>query len=267
MLREVWTKSLRDQRRSLLLWSVSLVLLVGMYAAFYPSFRGSQNYTDLINQMPKALRDLFTAGAGGDLSSGPGFVYMELLSFMAPTLLLIYAIGVGAQAIAGEEDARTMELLLATPITRRRLLLDKCLAMIIGAAILATVMGVAVVVFGAVTGMGLSTMNVFASMTHLVLLALVFGALALLVGAATGNVALARAIPAGLAVAAYLLNGFGVSVSWLAGARRFSPFFQYVGHDPIREGFSVGSLLIATATASLLVALAVPLLVRRDVKG
>lgn len=267
MLREVWTKSLHDQRRSLLLWSVSLVLLVGMYAAFYPSFRGSTSYSDLINQMPKALRDLFTAGAGGDLSSGPGFVYMELLSFMAPTLLLIYAIGVGAQAVAGEEDARTIELLLATTITRRRLVLDKCLAMIVGSTGLATIMGIAVVAFGAITGMGLSTVNVVASMTHLVLLALVFGAVALLVGAATGKVALARAVPAGLAVIAYLLNGFGATVSWLSSARRLSPFFQYVGHDPIREGFSVGSLLIAAATVAALVIAAIPLLARRDVKG
>ena len=267
MLREIWTKTLHDQRRALLLWSVSLMLLVGMYAAFYPSFKGSSDYSNLINQMPKALRDLFTAGAGGDLSSGAGFVYMELLSFMAPTLLLVYTIGVGAQAVAGEEDARTIELLLATPVTRRRLLLDKFVAMIVGTASLAAVMGVAIVAFGALTGMGLSTVNVIASMAHLALLALVFGAVALLVGAATGKVGLARAVAAGLAVVAYLLNGFGVSVSWLAGARKFSPFYQYVGHDPIREGFSTGSLLIAAATVAVLVAASTPLLARRDVKG
>ena len=58
MLREVWTKTLRDQRRALLAWSLALVLLVGMYAGFYPSFHGSNSYNDLITQMPKALRNL-----------------------------------------------------------------------------------------------------------------------------------------------------------------------------------------------------------------
>jgi ABC-2 type transport system permease protein len=267
MLHSVWAKTLRDQRRALLAWSAALVLLVGLYAGFYPSFHDSTSYTDLIDQMPKALRDLFTAGAGGDLSSGPGYVYMEMLSFMAPTLMLVYAIGAGAQAIAGEEERHTLELLLATPVTRRRLVLDKWFALVAGVMILVAAMGVAIVGFGAAADMGLSTVNVVASMLHLAMLALVFGALALLIGAATGRVAVARGVPAAVAVVAYLVNGFGVSVSWLASARKFSPFFQYVGHDPIREGFSVVAIVVAATTVILLVGAAIRLLRRRDVSG
>ena len=267
MLRNVWTKTLRDQRRALLAWSTSLVLLVGMYAGFYPSFHGSSSYNDLINQMPKALRDLFTAGAGGDLSSGPGYMYMEVLSFMAPTLLLVYAIGFGAQAIAGEEERHTLELLLATPVTRTRLVVEKWLTLATGIVILATAMGLAVVGFGAATGMGLATLNVIASMAHLALLALVFGGLALLLGAATGRVAMARGVPAALAVVAYLVNGFGVSVSWLGPARKFSPFFQYVGHDPIRNGFSLPAVAVAALTSCALILGAVHVLSRRDISA
>ena len=267
MLRNVWGKTLRDQRRALVAWAISLVLLVGMYAGFYPSFHGSSSYNDLIDQMPKALRDLFTAGAGGDLSSGPGYIYMEVLSFMAPTLLLVYAIGQGAQAVAGEEERRTLELLLATPLSRARLVLDKWLALAAGTVALTTAVGVAVVGFGAVTGMHLSTVNVIASMVHLALLALVFGSTALLVGAATGRVALARGVPAALAVVAYLVNGFGVSVAWLTPARKFSPFFQYVGHDPIRSGFSPLAIGVAAATCVALLLAAVRVLQRRDISA
>ena len=267
MLRSVWTKTLHDQRRALVAWTAALVLLVAMYAGFYPSFHGSSSYNDLINQMPKALRDLFTAGAGGDLSSGPGYIYMELLSFMAPTLLLVYAIGAGAQAIAGEEERRTLDLLLATPLTRAKLLLHKALAISVGITALATAMGLAIVAFGAATDMGLATVNVVASMVHLALLAIVFAALALGVGAATGRVALSRAVPAGVAVVAYLVNGFGVSVSWLAPMRKFSPFFQYVGHDPIRHGFSGLALAVAIATTAVLVFGALRLFARRDIGG
>ena len=265
MLHSAWMKGVRDQRRALLAWATSLVLLVGMYAGFYPSLHGSSNYSDLIDQMPTALRDLFTGGAGGDLSSGPGYIYMEVLSFMAPTLLLVYAIGVGAQAIAGEEERRTLELLLATPLTRSRLVIDKWFALAAGTVVLTAAMGVAVVGFGAATGMGLSTINVVAAMVHLALLAMVFGTCALLVGAATGRVALARGIPAGLAVVAYLVNGFGVSVSWLTPARRFSPFYQYVGHDPIRDGFSLFAVAVAAGTSIVLVAGAIRAIRRRDI--
>lgn len=267
MLRSVWTKTLHDQRRSLAAWAAALVLLVVMYAGFYPSFHGSSSYTDLIDQMPKALRDLFTAGAGGDLSSGPGYIYMELLSFMAPTLLLVYAIGAGAQSVAGEEERHTLDLLLATPLTRTKLLLHKALAIAIGIAALAAAMGVAIIVFGAATGMGLSTVNVLASMVHLALLAMVFAALAVCVGAATGRVALTRALPAGLAVVAYLINGFGLSVSWITPMRKFSPFYQYVGHDPIRHGFSALAVAVALSTILVLLGVAVRLFGRRDIAG
>jgi len=265
MLANVCTKALSDQRRGLVAWSVALVLLVGMYAGFYPSFHGSGSYTDLINQMPKALRDLFTAGVGGDLSSGPGYIYMEMLSFMAPALLLVYAIGAGAQAISGEEERHTLDLLLATPITRRRIVVEKSLAMALGITVITTAVGAAIIAFGAATGMGLSTVNVVASMVHLALLALVFGCLALLVGAATGRIALARGIPAAFAVVAYLVNGFAPSVAWLAPLRKFSPFFQYVGHDPIRNGFSFVAIAVSVMTAAVLVTAAVGLFRRRDI--
>ena len=267
MLRNVWLKTLHDQRRSLAAWATALVLLVGMYAGFYPSFHGSSSYTDLINQMPKALRDLFTAGAGGDLSSGPGYIYMELLSFMAPTLLLVYVIGAGTQAIAGEEERRTLDLLLATPLTRQKLLLQKVLAIATGCVVLATAMGLAIMAFGAAAGMGLATVNVVASMLHLTLLAMVFAALTILMGAATGRVVPTRAVPASVAVIAYLINGFGTSVSWLSPLRKFSPFFQYVGHDPIRHGFSWPAITVALATVGVLLFLSLRLFARRDIAG
>lgn len=265
MSTDVCVKTLRDQRRGLLAWSVALILLVGMYAGFYPSFHGSGSYNDLINQMPKALRDLFTAGAGGDLSSGPGYIYMEMLSFMAPALLLVYAIGAGAQAVAGEEERHTLDLLLATPASRRRVVVEKGLAIALGITVLASSVGLAIIAFGAATGMGLSTVNVVASVVHLGLLGLVFGCLALLVGAATGRVAIARGVPAAVAVVAYLVNGFAPSVSWLSAFREFSPFYQYVGHDPIRNGFSLVALAVAAMTAGALVAAAVHLFRRRDI--
>ena len=263
MLREVWTKTLRDQRWSIPAWCAALVLLSGMYSAFYPSFHKSQSYDKLVNQLPKALRDFFSAGTG-DLGSGPGYVHIELLSFMAPTLLLVFAIGAGAQALAGEEERGTLDLLLATPLHRSRLVVDKLIAIAVGVLALVTAAGAATVVFGMLAGMDLSTPNVVASMVHLALLALVFASLALLVGAATGRVGLARGVPAAVAVLAYMVNGFATTVSWLRPLQKFSPFFQYVGHDPIRHGLSIVGLVVAVVTVLALLFAAVRVFEQRD---
>lgn len=264
MLRNVGLQTLHSQRRSLLAWAISLVLLVGLYVGLYPSFNGSAAYSDIINQMPKALRDMFTAGTGVDLTSGAGYVYMELLSFMAPMLVLIYAINAGASAIAGEEERHTLDLLLATRVSRRRVALEKYAALAAGVFLLGLAMGVALVAFGSAADMRLATANVAAAMLHLSMLGLVFGALALLVGAGTGRLSAARAVAAAVAVVAYLVNGFAPSVSWLRPAQRVSPFYQYIGHDPIRTGVSVSSLGIAAVTAAVLVTAAVIVFRRRD---
>ena len=263
MLRSVGLKTLHDQRRALIAWSISLAFLVGMYAAIWPSMRSQPSMSDFLNQMPKAMRSLFAA-SGAALSTPVGYVQVELLAFMGPLLLIIYAVAVGASAVAGEEDRHTIDLLLANPVSRTRVVLEKLGAMAAGTALLGAVTAVALLGEGRLAGMSLPVGGVTAAMLHMTLLALVFGTLALAIGAATGHPALSRAIPAVLAVIAYIVNGLASVVSWLEPAQRFSPFYQYSGHDPLRHGISWLAVLVAIATICALAAIAVAAFRRRD---
>jgi ABC-2 type transport system permease protein len=243
------------------------VLLVGLYAAVYPSVSESASYSDIIDQMPEALRGLFTAGGVGDVTSGPGYVYVELLSLMGPLLFLVYAIGAGASAVAGEEERHTLDLLLATPVTRTRVVVEKFAALLAGLAVMGVVLWAALVGLGAAVDMGLSTLDTAAAALHLVLLGAEFGALALLSGCLAGRVVVARAVPAFVAVVSYVVNGLGTTVDWLEPFRKLSPFFQYLDHDPIRNGVSLLSVGVTVASTLVLVALSVLVFRRRDVIG
>lgn len=264
MLRSVLTKTLYDQRRALLAWTVGLALLVGMYVAIWPSIRDEPSMNQFLNQMPKAFRALF-ATSGADLSTPVGYIQVELLSFMGPLLLLVYAIGSGAAAVAGEEDRRTLDLLLANPVGRGRIVLEKFGAMIVGTVLLALVTGVALLAEGHLVDMGLPAGKVGAAMLHMALLGLVYGALALAIGAVTGHAAASRAVPAVAAVLGYVVNGLGPLVSWLEPWQKYSPFYQYVGHDPLRNGLSSVAVLVAVGTALVLTVIAVAGFRRRDV--
>jgi ABC-2 type transport system permease protein len=266
VLRNVTLKTLYDQRRGLLAWTVSLALLVAMYIAIWPSIKSQPSMGDLLDKMPEALRSLF-AMAGADMSSPVGYVQIELLSFMGPMLLLIYAITAGAAAVAGEEDRHTLDLLLANPVSRRRIVMDKLAAMMVGTVLLATVTGAALIGEGRLADLRLPAGNVAAAMLHMALLALVFGALALAIGAATGAVAAARAVPALLAVLAYIVNGLAPVVSWLHPLQKVSPFYQYAGHDPLRHGVSIAGVVVAVAVIAALAAAAAVAFHRRDVAG
>jgi ABC-2 type transport system permease protein len=261
VLRNVTLKTLYDQRRGLLAWTISLALLVAMYVAIWPSVKNQPSMGDFLDRMPEALRSLF-AMAGADMSSPVGYMQVELLSFMGPMLLLIYAITAGAAAVAGED---TLDLLLANPISRRRIVMEELAAITVGTAALAVVTGAALLGEGQLADLRLPAANVAAAMLHMALLALVFGALALAIGAATGRATAARALPALVAVLAYIVNGLAPVVSWLQPMQKLSPFYQYAGHDPLRHGLSMAGVAVALLTIAALTATAAARFHRRDV--
>lgn len=184
---------------------------------------------------------------------------------MGPILVILYAVLAGSGAVAGEEDRRTLDLLLATPVARSRIVVDKAVAMALGTLGLTTLLGVALLLEGTFVGLDLPAGKVAAAMLHLALLGLVFGALSLLVGAATGRLALSRGVPAFLAVVAYVVNGLGGLVSWLEPFQKLSPFFQYAGHDPLHAGVSWLGVTVAVATIAVLVVGGALAFERRDV--
>jgi ABC-2 type transport system permease protein len=259
-------EALRAQRRALVVWCVVLAGLIAMYVAVYPSVRGSgSSFSTMIDEMPAAYKALFTTGSGVDFSTPAGYLNVELLSFMGPALLLIYAIGGGANGIAGEEDRRTLDLLLVNGVSRRRLVVEKMAAIAGGTALLVASLWVSLLAEGAVAGMSVPVGNSAAALVGMGLLAIEFGAVALFVGACTGRVGLSRAVPAVLAVAAYVVNALASLVGWLKPLRPLSPFFQYSGHDPLRHGWSPDALAVTVGSTLILVAASVVAIRRRDV--
>lgn len=263
----VVTKTLTDQRRALTAWVGGVVVLVAMYAALWPTIRDNTGYNQLIEQMPESLRAMFSGGTGADMSTPQGYVYVELLSFMAPMIVLAYAITAGAAAVAGEEDRRTIDLLLVNPIGRGQVVVGKFTAMVIGVTLIVGAMWAALMVLGAAFEMHLGAGDTAAAMVHLGLLAVELGTLALLIGASTGRVVLARAVPAFVAVLAYVVQGLASMVDLFDAIKVVSPFHQYIAHDPIRNGFAVSSLAITVVSTAVLLALAIGLFDRRDVNA
>lgn len=150
-------------------------------------------------------------------------------------------------------------------MSRGRVLLEKLAAMTAGIVLLAGVTAAALLIESPLAQMSLPAGSVIAAMVHLALLAMVFGTLAAAVGAATGNLMAARAVPAVIAVIAYIVNGLGPQVSWLEPVQRFSPFYQYAGHDPLINGLSAPAVLVAAGTVVVLAVVGVAGFRRRDV--
>src|SRR5512146_735571 len=137
MLRNAFVKTLRDARRAIGWWSLGLIAMAALMIAVYPTVRDNPDLNRMVEDYPDALKAFIAFGGDLDYVSGAGYLGSELFSFMVPLLLLVAAIGAGARALAGEEERGTLDLLLANPLSRRRLVLDKLAALTVELTMLA----------------------------------------------------------------------------------------------------------------------------------
>lgn len=114
----VFLRALRDRRRALAWWILGLLALNLFTVIFYPTIRGQQDFDELVQQMPEALRAMFGMQEQVSLSSAPGYFWARFFSSLLTFLLVVYAVVAGAGSIGGSEEDGTLELILANPVTR-----------------------------------------------------------------------------------------------------------------------------------------------------
>ncbi|WP_421119656.1 ABC transporter permease subunit [Aquihabitans daechungensis] len=260
-VRSVFGRSFHEQRRALLGWSVGAATTVLLELALYPTVRDS-DMSGLLDSYPETVKKLFGLT---DLSTGTGYVRAELVSLVLPMLLVIPAILWGSDAIAGEEDRRTIDLLLANPVSRRRIVLDKVLCLLggvvgVGAAVLA-----ALLLGNALFSVGVAADRMLSAVVMTAALGIVFGLVALAAGAATGRRGFARGVAATLAVGAYLLSSLAPLAGWLEPWQGLSPWYHALGIDPLRTGLPAVHLAVLALLAGAAVAIGAITFDRRDI--
>ncbi|MGB7449439.1 MAG: ABC transporter permease subunit [Ornithinimicrobium sp.] len=236
-----------------------LAVLMPLFYTFLP-----EGTSEFFAQLPDSLIAMI---GGVDMSTAAGYLQGEVFAIAAPIALIVLTATIGADALAGEEHARTMGLLLVNAVSRRRVVLHKAAAM----ALLAAVVGL-ITFAGSVLGVWISGVDVAVSglastCTMLTLLGVAFGSLALAVGAGTGRSRWATGATAGAAVTAYVVQSFLPLSPRYADAAAISPFHYYLGSDPLTQGMPWADAGVLLILSLVLVSLAVLLFDRRDLRG
>ena len=233
-------RGLRDRRRGLVGWALGIAAYVVLQTSFYPSVRNSE-FQRAIARYPEGLKAFFGGAQSFDFSTGSGYLDVELFSLVVPALLVIAAIGFGVAALAGEQERGTLDLLLANPLTRRRVVLEKTVAMAATLAMLSVVVFVTLAVMNPIVDLGVGLTDLGAACLGAALVGFGFGMVAMLVGAASGSRAVAIGVPAALFVASYLLVGLAGLVTWLEPFRIVSPLYHATGTHPLTNGLPGGT--------------------------
>jgi ABC-2 type transport system permease protein len=253
--------TLAQHRRALLWWAIGIALMALMFAAFYPSVRDSgETFDDYLDQLPEAFKTII----GPDLTSAAGYLWSQLFSSVGPVVFLVYAIGAGSRAIAGEEEAGSLDLVLSTPVPRGMVLRDKALAMIVGTVGLSAVLLAVTAAVGPVFDMTIPFADLATAHALQALVAIDFGAIALMVGAATGNRSRAVGITSALAVVAYLVWAMASTVDWLQPLLPLSPFRWFADPQPVSNGTELANVIVLVAIPALAYAIALAAFRRRD---
>lgn len=264
MLRNLYLKTIRDERRSLFWWSVVTAVLAFIIALVYPAYHQQgaaiQKFWD---EAPAFMKAFF--GEEFDFATPEGFLAAEVFSTTAPVIFLIFGIAAGARAIAGEEQNGTMDILMAQPISRTRIVLDKFAAMASTTVMLALMLLAGLLLGGLAVGMPINLPRLVATTLLTALFGLAFGAIAFMLGAWARGKGRAMGIASTVAVTTFLLNGLAPMVDWLSGFRWLSPWHWFARSAPIKHGLAPEDVAVLGGITLLALLASVPLFRRREI--
>lgn len=253
---------LRLRRRSLIGYTLGMALYAFIIVALYPSFKSDTSLNKLTDK-GNAVAALL--GTTGSLTSSTGWLNANLYANFVPLIVLLLAIGYGSASIAGQDEDGTLGLVATLPLSRRRLIAEKFATMCL------LVLPVAVVtMLCAIAG---RSVDLHINVEHLVgvtvgvsLLAIDFGGVAMLIGAATGSRGTALGITSAIAAAAYIISSLAPVVRWISPLRYSSPFFYAVGDGQLTGGLNPSWAAVLAGIAVALGVAATKAFERLDVR-
>ncbi|HET9850579.1 MAG TPA: ABC transporter permease subunit [Candidatus Saccharimonadales bacterium] len=227
-MRPVIAQEFKQRRLGILFWCLGSVIYTLLVTAVYKSFVTNQtvNLGQTIQKLPDTVKSFTSITSSFNTPSG--FLSSEPYYVVLPIIFLVLAISLASGLLAREEAGKTLELLLARPLGRGRLLAAKALAGILILAVVNIVAGLAMTILTRVFGIHIGVGLLWEAQAMLYLLALLFGALAFMItaiGRAGHSAALGIAML--LAIGGYVLTSLEGAVHWLHTPARLLPYHYY----------------------------------------
>ncbi len=269
MLRNIFTKSLRDTRTGTLVWGIGLALIVAVGASQYAQIitGTGADRAKLVTEVTKAFQAFsFLMGEITSLDSIGGFLTVRILIFI-PVMLGLWAAIVAAGLIRGEEQQGSLDVLLSTPHSRASLFRQKVAALWVAIVVALLLLGIGMAVGILSAGEPLAVGEVGLTLLNIGAITGFWAALALLIGQFVLVRRTVSSITGGVLFGTFLLNNMLESLPSLQWLAWFLPFHYYTVSKPIVPGREMewGAWLVLVALTVGLTLLAGKLFLRRDV--
>ena len=263
ILAPLFHKAWRDHRRGFIGWLVGVIGITIIQLSVYPSIRDSRaSWGEAIKQFPEALQKMFRMA---DYTSEIGYLSTELFAITLPLLFIGVGASWGARATAEDEETGTADILLSLPISRRSVIATRMVAMFSALVALAAVLFATLMVGAQFLDLSISVSRYIDAGIVLVLVGMVFGAIAMLFGTITGHKGAALGYSVGLAIALFVLYSLAPLVSAFETILKFNPLQWTIGSQPLALGIDTPYMLLALGLTATLIAGATIMFDRRDI--
>jgi ABC-2 type transport system permease protein len=219
--------SLWDRRWSIFGWTLGISLYNIVVVTTYSAISGqAQALNKALDNMPASTRALFSDS--GDLLSPVGYLSSKLYYLVLPMLFTILAIMLSSHLLSREEENKTIELLLARPISRAKLLFSKLTSgFIVVVAVAALTLAVTLICVKA-SGYVIPVWRVVEVTAVMTLMSLLFASVSWLV-LALGKVGrrTSIAVASFIALGSYVFSSLETIASWLEWPAKLLPFHYY----------------------------------------
>jgi len=124
----IYLRELARNRKSFIIWTIALLLSDILMMFFFPTvYDQSKSFNEIIRQFPEAVTSALKLDAlnFGDILNYFAYVFQYIILFSG-----IFAMIFGAGALSREEDEKTVEFLMAKPVTRNYIISAKLLAVL-----------------------------------------------------------------------------------------------------------------------------------------
>jgi ABC-2 type transport system permease protein len=248
---------LRERRRSVLTWGLSIGLWSAFIVAIYPSVEHA--LAKVVRNYPNALKQAFGVG---ELSSVAQYLHAEMLSLIVPLAVGYFAVRAIASALSGAFESGRLEVLLSAPVSRTKIVAGGFLATAVEVAGVLAVSVLLCEVGSLLSGAALPLHSALTGFINVWPLAMLSAALGILVTSRSLHTSVVTGSVAGVLVGMYVLDLMGRLDRSLDGIRYVS-VFRYYG-KAVENGIDIVAFVGVSVVAVALAAVGSWLFEKRD---
>ncbi len=243
-------------------WSIGLAAYGLLMVSFFDSIVNIEGFEDILASYPQEMMAFF----GDFMAIMTPVGYLDIYYFSYMTVIVgIFAVGVCATLLVGDEEKGILDLVMAHPISRSAIFFGRWSGFVVATMIIlgAGWLSWAIPVGG--TGLDLSWIELLRPFIPLLVMLVLFGGLALLLSMLLPSARMASMLAGGLMVGNYLLTGLANMNEDLKAVVEYTPLHYFQGGKAVEgiNGQWLSGLLLA---AVVLLVLAWWRFERRDIR-